>query len=60
MYKVKTVIASNVNVLGAAIETDLNSFAKKFPEYKLHSITQGTIKSGFADDYTAVLVFEKK
>lgn len=60
MYKVKTVIASSVNVLGGVIEMELDAFAEKFPEYKLHSITQGTTKSGFADEYTAVLVFEKK
>ena len=58
MYKVETVIASSVQILGSAIQDVLN---KNADFYDLSYVTQSVTKGGMlGDSYTAVIVLKRK
>lgn len=58
MYKVETVIASSVQLLGSAIQDVLNRNANY---YDLNYVTQSVTKGGMlGDNHTAVIILKKK
>lgn len=58
MYKVETVVASSVQVLGSSIQDILNKNANF---YSLDYVTQSVTKGGLmGDNHTAIVVLKKK